>query len=120
MTFPIPTDEPEAERVTYWILYEDGSAGRVQSTTGEEPVLTKPGRLVDEAEYNEVFEALRAANEAHLAQLQAEDEQRTREDYEALRAAGVPEATARRMSGYTGPELEEEAVAPAATAKGKK
>lgn len=119
MTFPIPTDEPEAEPVTYWILYEDGSAGRVQTTTGEEPILTKPGRFVDEAEYTAVFDALRAANEAHVAQLQAEDEQRTREDYEALRAAGVPEATARRMSGYTGPAPEEE-VAPAATAKSRK
>ncbi|MFI2300190.1 hypothetical protein ACH5AL_15305 [Actinacidiphila glaucinigra] len=118
MTFPIPTDEPETGPVTYWALYEDGSAGLIKSTTGEEPVLTKPGRLVDEAEYTSRAEELKAANEAYVAQLQAEDEQRTREDYLALRAAGVPEATARRMSGYTGPEPEEpQAAAATATAK---
>ncbi|MYX39055.1 MULTISPECIES: hypothetical protein [unclassified Streptomyces] len=119
MTFPIPTDEPETEPVTYWALYEDGSAGLIKTTTGEEPVLTKPGQLVTEEEYTAKFEELRAAHEAHVAQLQAEDEQRTREDYDALIGAGVPEATARRMSGYQG-EAVVEAVAPAKAARAKK
>jgi hypothetical protein len=36
--------------------------------------------------------------------LQAEDEQRTLSDYQALVAAGIPKATARRLSGYEGTE----------------
>ncbi|MDX3237197.1 hypothetical protein PV392_16265 [Streptomyces sp. ME03-5709C] len=119
MTFPIPGDDPETEPVTYYVLYEDGSAGLITSTTGQEPVLTKPGRLVDEADYTSVFQTLRVANEEHVAELQAEDEQRTREDFEALIALGMPEATARRMSGYEGPAVVEVA-APAKTAKSRK
>lgn len=97
MTTPV---DPEA--TTYYVLFEDGSASLMTSTTGEEPPLAKPGRFVDREEYETRKGEIRAAREAHVADLQAEDEQRTREDYEALIATGVPEATARRLSGYTG------------------
>lgn len=93
--------EPVVEPVTYWVLYDDGSASRIESTNGE-PVLTSPGRLVTEAEYQARVEELEAANAAEIEAIQAEEENRRREDYEALLAAGVPDATARRLSGYQG------------------
>lgn len=97
--------EPEAE-TTYYALFEDGSASRMTSTTGEEPPLSKPGRYVDEAAYEERQAQLAAAREEHVAALLAADEERTRADYEALRAAGIPEATARRLSGYEGADTD--------------
>lgn len=97
--------DPETETVFY-VLFEDGSVSRMTSTTGEAPPLAKPGRFVDQAEYDARYAELQAARAEYLAQLQAEDERRTREDYLALRAAGVPEATARRLSGYEGEDVE--------------
>ncbi|MFD5788560.1 hypothetical protein ACFWH1_18300 [Streptomyces sp. NPDC127037] len=94
------------EPVTYWVLYDDGSAGRIESTSGE-PVLNRPGRLVTEAEYQQRIAELEAANAAWIAEQQAADTARQREDYLALRAAGVPEATARRLSGYEGEDVEQ-------------
>ncbi|MFF1834252.1 hypothetical protein ACFVXE_08605 [Streptomyces sp. NPDC058231] len=95
-------DLPVVEPVTYWVLYDDGSSGRIESTTGE-PTLTSPGHLVTEAEYQARINELNAANEAHIAAIQAEEDERKREDYDALIAAGVPDVTARRLSGYEGP-----------------
>lgn len=100
--------EVAGETVTYWAVYDDGSAGRIEVTNGEEPVLSKPGRLVTEEEYGERLEEIQAERDRARAELEAADLARTREDYLALREAGVPEATARRMSGYTGPEVEPE------------
>lgn len=102
MTTPV---DPEV--TTYYVLFEDGSASVMTTTTGEEPPLAKPGRFVDREEYENRQAEIRAAREAHIADLQAEDERRTREDYEALIASGIPEATARRLSGYTGPAAED-------------
>src|SRR3712207_4206290 len=100
MTTPTDTDEA----TTYYVLYDDGSASLITSTTGEAPPLAKPGTFIDQQAYETRAEELRQLREQHTAQLLAEEEQRTREDYEALRDNGIPEATARRLSGYTGPE----------------
>ncbi|WP_326817852.1 hypothetical protein OIE61_29195 [Streptomyces sp. NBC_01762] len=99
--FGVPGIQPVAEPVTYWVLYDDGSSGRTESTTGE-PTLTSPGRLVTEAEYQARVDELKAANDAYVAEIQAEDEARQRQDFEALVASGLPDATARRLSGYEG------------------
>jgi hypothetical protein len=98
-------DEP-AGAVTYYVIYDDGSIGRIVSSNGEQPPLSKPGRFVTEAEYQTRADELEAEHAEHIAEMQAADEARAREDYEALIAAGIPEATARRMSGYTGPAEE--------------
>ncbi|MEW2568294.1 hypothetical protein [Streptomyces sp. NPDC047070] len=92
--------EQLGETVTYWVIYSHGGVGRVDVTNGAEPEVD--GRLVDEAEYLARLEEIKEGRAAYLAGLLAADEQRTREDYEALLGAGVPEATARRMSGYEG------------------
>ncbi|MGW3971213.1 hypothetical protein ACWEFD_18175 [Streptomyces ardesiacus] len=92
----------ETEATTYYVLFEDGSVSLMTSTTGEMPALGKPGRSVSREEYETRQAEIRAAREKYVADLQAEDDRRTREDYEALISSGVPEATARRLSGYTG------------------
>ncbi|MGW3736689.1 hypothetical protein [Streptomyces sp. NPDC005148] len=99
--FGVPGVQPDEAPVTYWVLYDDGSSGRVESTNGE-PTLTSPGRLVSEAEHQARVDELKAANDAHVAEIQAEDETRQREDFDALVASGLPEASARRLSGYEG------------------
>lgn len=108
-TDPAPADTVPEPR-TYWVIYDDGSAGRAEvvSADDEPPVLAKAGRLVTETEYDAYVAGLAAEREEHLAEVRAQEEAQAREDYEALRAAGVPEATARRMSGYTGPAAPED------------
>lgn len=100
-----PTDTIEA--TTYYVLYDDGSASLITSTTDEEPPLAKPGQFVDRATYETRAAELRELREDHAAALQAADQQRAQEDYDALLAAGIPEATARRLSGYTPPTPEQ-------------
>ncbi|MGJ5693538.1 hypothetical protein ACM6RM_10210, partial [Streptomyces pratensis] len=91
----------------FYVLYDDGSTGRIEVIGQEEPpTLSKPGRIVTETEYEDRLAELRAEQERLREEQGAEDEARTREDYLALLAAGVPEATARRMSGYTGPAVD--------------
>ncbi|GGQ50221.1 hypothetical protein GCM10010250_22280 [Streptomyces althioticus] len=101
------TTAVDHEAATFYVVYDDGSASVMTTTTGEEPPLAKPGAFVSREEYEERQDAIKAARDEYVAGLQAEDERRTREDYEALIASGVPEATARRLSGYTGPDVED-------------
>ena len=85
-------------------------ASRTTSGAVDEPApLPEGATLLTEEEYTAELAAVEAARQEHADDLVAADEARTREDYLALRAAGVPEATARRMSGYTGPPVEAEA-----------
>ncbi|MGJ3558833.1 hypothetical protein ACR6C2_07590 [Streptomyces sp. INA 01156] len=108
MLAQLAADPGDVETVDYWVIYDDGSVGRL-STTGEEPVLAKPGHLVTEEEYQERADELAAEREEHLARIAAEDKARTRAAYEAFLAAGFPEEVARQMSGYTpDPEPDEE------------
>lgn len=99
----LPGAQPIAATTTHHVLYEDGSTGLIE-TSGEEPLppLAKPGRLVTEEEYQARLGALTGQRARYVAGLLAADEERTRGDFEALTAVGVPEATARRMSGYEG------------------
>lgn len=98
----VPQDAEDSDAVTYWVIYDDGSIGKIE-TTGGPPTLPKPGRFVTEEEYRERAEELDAAHREHLERLRREEEARTWADFKALLDAGVPEETARRLSGYTGP-----------------
>jgi hypothetical protein len=88
------------DEVTDWyVIYDDGSAGHMQVLAETEPVLSRPGRFVTRDEYSDRLGELNAATAAYVAELTAADEARQTADYEALLAAGVPDDTARRMSG---------------------
>lgn len=97
----LPGAQPIAATRKLYVLYEDGSTGLME-TSVEEPRLPKPGRFVSEAEHATRLSELRAGTGVRLAELVAGDEERTRADFDALTGAGLPEATARRLSGYEG------------------
>lgn len=99
---PVP-----GQMVTYWVIYDDGSTGKIDTDTGGAPELLRPGRLVTEDEYMAQVQAVREQQAEHLEDLLDGEAAQQVEDYQALLAAGVPEATARRMSGYTGPAPED-------------
>lgn len=90
------------ETAEYFAILDDGSVRRMTVTNGTEPVLSKPGRWVTEEEYKERLAEIQTVRDRARADQEAQDRARTWEDYQALRAAGVPEASARRMSGYKG------------------
>lgn len=95
--------QPIPETATFYVLYEDGSSGEITVSGGETPQLAKPGRIVPAKKYEDRLTGLRAHHEEQSARLVAGDEGRTHSDYEALRAAGVAEEAARRLSGWNGP-----------------
>lgn len=103
MTMPIPGAQPIAETQVHYVLYDDGALGRIE-TSQETPVLTRPGQLVSEEEYQQHLAQMTAARETYLADLVSAETARQQEDYQALRVLLVPEATARRLTGYQGEE----------------
>ncbi|WP_411092336.1 hypothetical protein [Streptomyces sp. 049-1] len=82
-----------------YVIYEDGTAGHLQVLEGQEPTLSRPGRFVSRDAYSDRLGELQAGTAAHVAELEAGDQERHEVDYAALLGAGVPEETARRMSG---------------------
>lgn len=73
----------------------------MRSVTGMDlPPLPKGAKPVTPEAYAEELAALKGQQEEHRARLAAEDQERVRGDYDALRALGVPEDTASRLTGY--------------------
>ncbi|NBM15779.1 NAD-glutamate dehydrogenase [Streptomyces sp. GC420] len=93
---------PVGELVDVFVIYEDGTPAHMQVLAGTEPMLSRPGAFVSRAEYGERVRELREGTAARVAELEAADEAHHRADYDALRAAGVAEDSARRLSGYGG------------------
>lgn len=95
------SDEP----LVFYVIYEDGSL-EVLTVIGDanaEPVLNKPGRIASKIEYDQYLRVLEEQHAIYLAEMAAREQQLLKADYDALIAAGIPEATARRITGYTGP-----------------
>lgn len=88
------------ETRVFWVVYEDGSTERLETDSQEEPQLHKPGQFVSETVYKKKLAGLEKAKDQLIAGLRAEDNARLDEDYQALLGAGLPEATAKRLSGY--------------------
>ncbi|MFM9590691.1 hypothetical protein ACKI16_29315 [Streptomyces scabiei] len=99
----LPGAQPIADTTTHFVLYDDGSTGQIIVTGEEEPVLGKPGRFTSEEEYRARLGELTAGHAERSAGLLADDEDRTSGDYQALRGAGIPDGTARRLTGWAGP-----------------
>lgn len=99
MTTPV---EPPPN--TQWAIFEDGSVGKWQYEGDTPPPLTGPGRLVSENEYLERLGEIQAAVEERRAATEAAEQETAKSAYEALIAAGIPEASARHLSRYDGPE----------------
>ncbi|MFI2434633.1 hypothetical protein [Streptomyces sp. NPDC018693] len=76
----------------------------VTGEQAEPPALPEGATALTEAEYADALADVQAQHEEYGQQLVQEAEANQQADYEALRAAGIPEATARRLSGYSGPD----------------
>lgn len=93
----------EEESVSFYAVYDDGSIGQLRVPAGApEPVLSKPGRLVDEEEFQDALDAIKAEAAQQAAADDAARRALAKADYDALVAAGIPDASARRLSGHTG------------------
>lgn len=90
------------EAAVFHVVYDDGTIGRIEATgSGEQPPLSRPGRLVDEAEYQTHIAVLERMRDEHLAELDAAQQAQSRTDFHALTLLGLPAETARRLTGYT-------------------
>lgn len=91
--------------VEFHIIYEDGSV-EVQThpdMPGAQPMLAKPGRVSGKIEYDQYLARIDGQNAIWLAETNARSQQLVKADYDALIGAGIPEATARRITRYEGP-----------------
>lgn len=95
------TTQDGVATVVYYKL-PDGSFGRQTSSTG--PVELPDGAvIITEAEYLELLAAFEAERARRAAETAAAELAQAKADYDVLIALGVPDATARRMSGYNPP-----------------
>ena len=79
----------------------NGSIGEITESHLGATALPEGAAEITEDEYRATLAELDAAREQYVAELRQADEARQREAYEALLAAGIPDAVARHLSGYT-------------------
>lgn len=92
---------------TFYYKYPDESVG-VRTVVGVEEVTHPPGvTLITAEDYQTRLAEIEAQRQADEAATRASEQSQRAEDYEALLAAGIPEATARRLSGHTPQEVQE-------------
>ncbi|MFB6962242.1 hypothetical protein ACFCYB_36010 [Streptomyces sp. NPDC056309] len=98
-------DLPHVAALTkHYVEYADGTLGLIETTSGDRPRLSRPGAFLTEEQYRDRYLAWEVGVADRVDALQAEDAARTLGDYQALIDAGIVAATARRLSGYEGPE----------------
>ena len=90
-----------SETVIY-AIYDDGSIEQQRIEGADDPILSKPGRLVSEEEYQQALSVLVEHHADMVTSLETAEQQSIRSDYETLIATGIPEGTARRLTGYVG------------------
>lgn len=77
------------------------ASGGLTKVTGPAPVPTPPGATVlTEAQYNTQHASMLASNDAHWANVKSQEDAGMEADYNALIAAGIPAASAARLSGH--------------------
>ncbi|MEU5834456.1 hypothetical protein ABZ820_12400 [Streptomyces diacarni] len=97
------------EEKTIYYRFPNGSVAERTVTGGADEVTPPEGAVeISEEEYRAALAAIEEANEQRRQEQEAEAEAQRKADYEALRALGLPEETARRITGYTGPDESEE------------
>lgn len=91
------------EETTIYYQFPDGSVAERTVSGGTGDVEPPEGAVeITKEEYEAALAVIEEERERKRQEEKDAAEARAREDYEALRALGVPEETARRMSGYTG------------------
>ncbi len=86
------------------IYYRQADGALVARTaSGTDPIKPEPPHgavLIEKAEYDKALQRIERDRETHRNTVRAEESAQLHEDYEALLAAGVAEATARRLTGF--------------------
>lgn len=99
-----PVEDGNGTLTTWYAIYDSGKVERISARgDGPQPVLAGPGRYVTLSEYNAAVAAVQSTVATARANRDATQNTNLKADYDALRALGVSDASARRMSGYTGP-----------------
>lgn len=87
------------DETIYYLLAGGGYAS--VTVTGDAEYDPPPGAtVISQAAYELGVAQVEAANAAYVAGLREAEQQAAQDDYEALVAAGIPEATALRLSGH--------------------
>lgn len=94
--------EARNDEHTRYFRTPSGTIGEVADSHEGAVGLPEGAVEVTGEEFQEARAAWAAGVAEHLAGLEAADAELAREAYEALRAAGIPERSARRLSGYDG------------------
>lgn len=85
---------------TIYYRYANGAIG-VKTTSGDDAGTPPDGAaVITQAEYEQDSAAIVAGYTQLDEQREAEQQADAHDDYDALLAAGIPEATAQRLSGY--------------------
>lgn len=91
----------------YYYFPNNGSFGSIDST-GTAPQPVPEGAVeITYAEYQELLAAYEESERQREEEQRAAEEARQLAEYLEMRQAGIPHATAARLSGYTGPERTE-------------
>ncbi|MET8609837.1 hypothetical protein [Streptomyces misionensis] len=94
---------PAPEPVISYVQYDDGTLAKMTTGPGIDVVLSRPGRLITSEEYDALSAAMTQAHDAKVQAMRDADDARKQNTYRDLVAAGIPDATARDLSGYEGP-----------------
>ncbi|MFZ4160432.1 hypothetical protein ACOZDE_18675 [Streptomyces griseoincarnatus] len=97
-----------AETIQYFRTADGVLASRKTTGDAEEPQpLPEGATALTEEEYEAALVDVETARQQYAEELVATDEANQSADYTALRTSGIPEATARRLTGYNGPDIED-------------
>lgn len=86
-----------------YVQYANGTIGKLMPGDGIDLEIPEGATVISGSEYEAQLSALREAHEIYQQELRDAELAALKTDYDELRAAGIPDATARRLSGYTGP-----------------
>jgi hypothetical protein len=102
--WPWPGGENPPQPTTHYVQFPDGHIGQITGHAGTEPVLPEGSTLLTQEQYEALRAQLQDAHDARLEQLLAAEEAARLQQYQDLLGVGLPDATARSLSGYDGPQ----------------
>lgn len=95
-----------SDETTLYFRHDGGSVSRLTTSQPGDEVLVPDGAVeITAKQYATARDAITAANTAQVDELLDVETQQRVEDYEALIALRVPEATARRLTGHVMEEV---------------
>jgi len=96
----------DEDQIILYIRHANGAVSQVTTNQDRDSVHVPEGaRLISAKAYAKEHAAITAANEEYVGALRLAEEEQQAGDYEALRAAGIPDTTARRLTGHAPAEV---------------